>query len=95
MRNTPSALLAHMRSTNPTLCSLISVTRTDGVVLAVTDHDRDVPYLSTVYEASLGVGASAMEITATLGVDNLETKGFLGVLGVSEASIASGVAGAP
>lgn len=96
MKSTPSALLAHMAGGTTTLCHLIKITRSDGVILAVTDHDQDIVYplgspTGLTYKASLGMDASAIETTATLGVDNLEARGFLDVLGVSEASIAAGV----
>lgn len=96
MRTTPAALLAHMAGGTTTLAHLIKITRTDGVILAVTDHDQDITYplgspTGQLYTASLGMDASAIETTATLSVDNLEARGFLDVLGVSEASIAAGV----
>ena len=91
MRSTPAALLAHMAGSGTTLSHLIKITRSDAVILAVTDHDQDITYGGTLYKASLGMDASAIQTTATLSVDNLEAKGFLSVLGVSEASIAAGV----
>ena len=94
MKGTPAALLAHMASGSTTLASLIKITRTDAVILAATDHDADITYppsTGQLYKASLGMDASAIETTATLSVDNLEARGFLDVLGVSEASIAAGV----
>jgi uncharacterized phage protein (TIGR02218 family) len=96
MRTTPAALLAHMAGGTTTLAHLIKITRADGEILAVTDHDQDITYplgspAGQLYKASLGMDASAIETTATLSVDNLEARGFLDVLGVSEASIAAGV----
>lgn len=96
MRSTPAALVSHMAGSATTLAHLIKITRTDGVILAVTDHDQDIVYplgspTGLTYKASLGMDASAIETTATLSVDNLEARGFLDVLGVSEASIAAGV----
>lgn len=94
MKATPAALVAHMASGSTTLASLIKITRTDGAILAATDHDADITYppsTGQLYKASLGMDASAIETTATLSVDNLEARGFLDVLGVSEASIAAGL----
>ncbi len=96
MRTTPAALLTHMASGATTLAHLIKITRTDGVVFAVTDHDRDIVYpvgspTGTTYLASLAVDASAILTTSSLGVDNLEARSFLNILGVSEANIAAGV----
>lgn len=96
MKTTPAALVSHMASGSTTLAHLIKITRTDGVILAATDHDQDITYppgspTGQTYKASLGMDASAIETTAVLSVDNLEARGFLDVLGVSEASIAAGV----
>jgi uncharacterized phage protein (TIGR02218 family) len=91
MRATPAPLLAHMAAGETTLCHLIKVTRTDAVVYAITDHDQDLVYGAVTYKASLGMDASAIETSATLAVDNLEARGFLATLGITEASIASGV----
>ena len=94
MKTTPAALVAHMSTGTTTLAYLISITRTDGVVIAVTDHDQDITYppvSGTIYKASLGMDASAILATANMSVDNLEVTGFLSVLGVSEASLAAGV----
>jgi uncharacterized phage protein (TIGR02218 family) len=94
MRATPAPLLAHMALGTTTLALLIKLTRTDGTVLAVTTHDQDITYPpggGLLYSAVLGMDASAMQAEAQLNVDNLETKGFLAYLGVSEAEIAAGL----
>lgn len=91
MKSTPAPLLAHMAGTGTTLSHLIKITRTDAVILAVTDHDQDITYGGQLYKSSLGMDASAIQTTAALSVDNLEARGFLDVLGVSEASITAGV----
>ena len=91
MRATPAALLAHMAGSDTTLCTLIKITRTDGQIYGFTDHDQDVTYLTVLYVASIGMDASAVETTGSLGVGNLETRGFLTSLGVDQPSIAAGL----
>lgn len=96
MKTTGASLVAHMASASTTLAHLIKVTRTDAVVLAVTDCDQDITYpvgspTGSLYKASLGMDASAIQTTASMSVDNLEAKGFLSILGVSEADIAAGL----
>lgn len=95
MRGTPSALLAHMAGADATLAYLVKLTRTDGLVLAVTGHDQDLDYPTgsptVTYKASLSVEASAIITSAALNVDNLDVKGFLDALGVLEADIAAGL----
>lgn len=93
MRATPALLVAHMALGTTTLALLIKLTRTDGTVLAVTTHDEDITYPAggVLYKTALGMDASALQAESKLNVDNLEAKGFLSALGVSEAEITAGL----
>lgn len=95
MRSTGASLLAHMAGAGTTLALLVKITRTDNVVLAVTDHDVDLVYPAggggVTYKTALAMDASAIQTNAALNVDNLDVKGFLSALGVSEADIAAGL----
>ena len=77
MRSLPSNLTAKLESGVTTLARCWRLTRRDGVVLGFTDHDRDITFEGTTFEA--GSGLSASEITASVGlsVDNLEVDGAL------------------
>ena len=91
MRATPAALVAHMAGSVTTLAYLIKLTRTDGVVLAVTDNDQAIVYGGTTYVSTVGINASAIQTTASLSVDNLEANGFLSAMGINDADIATGL----
>ena len=91
MKSTPAALLAHQALGTTTLALLVKITRKDGFVLGVTDHDRDIVYDGVTYQRTLSVNASEMVSTAALDVDNLNVSGFLDLFGLTEADIASGL----
>lgn len=91
MRSLPSNLTAKLESGVTTLARCWRLTRRDGVVLGFTDHDRDITFEGTTFEA--GSGLSASEITASVGlsVDNLEVDGALSSDRLAEADLAAGV----
>ena len=91
MKLTPAALVAHMAGLVTTLAFLVKFTRTDNVVLAVTDNDSNITYGGVTYVATVGIDSSAIETTATLSVDTLEAKSFLSSIGINEADVASGL----
>ena len=91
MKSTPAALVAHFADSLATPAFLVRPLRKDGVVYGFTDHDVDITYGGLTYRSELAVNASSIEITASLGVDNLEVAGFLMALGISEADIAAGL----
>lgn len=93
MSKTVSAgLHAHYALGSTTLAHLVKLTRADGTVLAVTlDHDQAITFESVVYLPAFGLTPSTIETTAALSVDNLNAKGALMALGVTEADIISGL----
>lgn len=92
MKNTPDALKAHMAQGSTTLAHLVKLTRKDGFVLtAALDHDRPIAYDGLVYQPAQGMAPTDIETSGNLSVDNLDAKGALMVLGVSEADIACGL----
>lgn len=80
-----------MASHLSTLAYLVKMTRKDGVILSVTDHDVDITYSGTTYKSTIGANASSVEVTSQLNVDNLEITGFLSLIGISEAQVAAGL----
>lgn len=92
MKTTPAALTTHMAQGSTTLAHLVKLTRRDGFVLAATlDHDRPIPFEGLVYEPAQGMVPTDIETSGNLSVDNLDAKGALMVLGVTEADIACGL----
>ena len=60
-----------------TLCWCWRLTRRDGIELGFTDHDRDVTFDGTTFEAAAGFTATEMRDSVGLSVDNLEVTSAL------------------
>ena len=54
MRTLPPGLAAHLQSGTTTLCWCWRLTRRDGVRQGFTDHDRDLNFDGTTFEAAAG-----------------------------------------
>lgn len=91
MKNIPAALQAHLDGGVTTLCWCWRLTRSDGVKFGFTDHDRDVAFDGTVFEANSGFTASEIENSIGLNVDNLETEGALRSDRLNEDDLAAGL----
>lgn len=77
MRQLDPNLQAHLNTGVTTLAWCWRITRNDGVRLGFTDHDRDISFDATVFEASSGLTASEMQSEIGLAVPNLEVTGAL------------------
>lgn len=91
MRSFDPAFSAHLASGATTLCWCWRITRADGSRLGFTDHDRQIIFDGTTFEAATGFSSS--EITESLGlsVDNLEVQSAISSEALSEADLAAGV----
>jgi len=67
-----------------------ALTRTDGMVLGFTDHDRDLSFDGVVFRAGSGLSASALVQATGLSVDNTEAVGALSDAGLTERDIIAG-----
>ncbi len=83
-------LQAHLDSGATTLCWCWRLTRRDGVVIGFTDHDRDLTFGGTTFEAQAGFTATEIRDSIGLSVDNLEVESAL----VSDRLDEAGLAGA-
>ncbi|MEL6871937.1 MAG: DUF2163 domain-containing protein [Pseudomonadota bacterium] len=74
MKTLSPELQAHLDTGATTLAWCWRVIRADGAILGFTDHDRDLQFDGTMFEANAGLTSS--EITESLGlsVDNLEIR---------------------
>lgn len=84
------ALLAHLSTGSTTVCHAWLVTRGDGVRYGFTDHDRDLTFGGTVFKASSGLTAGALQQSTGLSVDNSEALGALSDVSVSDDDLAAG-----
>jgi len=91
MRTLPVGLQAHLDTGATTLCWCWRLTRSDGTELGFTDHDRDLSFDGTTFEADSGFTASEIASSVGLSVDNLEAEGALQSDHMSEADLAKGL----
>ena len=90
MKALPVALDAHLQTGATTLCWCWRLTRGDGQRLGFTDHDKDLVFDGTTFEAAAGFTASDIRDGIGLSVDNLEVTGALSSLALSEDDLAAG-----
>lgn len=90
MKQLSAELAAHLASGVTTLCWCWRLIRRDGVALGFTDHDRDLEFAGTTYEAAAGFTASDMKDGVGLSVGNLDVTGALSSERLSESDLASG-----
>jgi uncharacterized phage protein (TIGR02218 family) len=91
MKTLPPALSAHLASGTTTLCWCWRLTRRDGEKLGFTDHDRDLAFDGTTFEAAAGFTASEIKDAVGLSVDNLEVESALSSGRLSESDLAQGL----
>lgn len=77
MRAVPAGLQAHLDSATTTLCTCWRITRRDGVRLGFTDHDRNIVFDGTTYEAASGLSGTETRASVGLSVDNMEVDGVV------------------
>jgi uncharacterized phage protein (TIGR02218 family) len=91
MRELPPALAAHLATGETTLCWCWRLTRRDGEIQGFSDHDRDLVFDGTTFEAAAGMTASEMRETVGLSVDNLEVMSAVSSERLAEADLAAGL----
>ncbi len=91
MKELPAGLQAHLDSGATTLCWCWRLTRRDGTKLGFTDHDRNVVFDGTAFEAAAGFTATEMRDSVGLSVDNLEVSSALTSDRLGEADLAAGL----
>jgi len=91
MKQLPAALQSHLDSGTTTLAWCWRVTRNDGTRLGFTDHDRDLAFDGTVFEAATGFTASEIRDALGLSVDNLEVSSALKSESLDENDLAAGL----
>jgi uncharacterized phage protein (TIGR02218 family) len=91
MKILPTGLAAHLASGATTLCWCWRLTRKDGVKLGFTDHDLNLAFDGTTFEAAAGFTASEIRDSLGLSIDNLEVSSALSSQYLSEADLAAGI----
>lgn len=91
MKTLPAGLAAHLQSGATTLAWCWRLTRRDGTSLGFTDHDRDLAFDGTTFEAAAGFTASEIRDGVGLSVANLEVESALSSSRLEEADILAGL----
>lgn len=91
MKILPPGLQAHLDSGVTTLCWCWRLTRRDGLLIGFTDHDRDLSFDGTTFEAAAGFTATEMKHGVGLGVDNLEVESAITSDRLNEDDLAAGL----
>jgi uncharacterized phage protein (TIGR02218 family) len=91
MKTLSPALQAHLDSGTTTLAWCWRVTRRDSVRLGFTDHDRDLTFDGTSFEAASGFTASEIKDSIGLAIDNLDVQSALSTDTISEDDLAHGL----
>lgn len=91
MKSLPDGLQDHLNSGATTLAWCWRIRRADGSVFGFTDHDRDVTFDGTNFEAASGFTGSEIQQSVGLSVDNLDVTGALQSDRLNEADLAGGL----
>lgn len=83
MRALPEALATHLEQTSTTTCHAWRLTRTDGLVLGFTEHDRDLEFDGMVFSAATGFRASEVETGLGLEADAADVAGAFSASAIS------------
>ncbi|KAB2910813.1 MAG: DUF2163 domain-containing protein [Hyphomicrobiaceae bacterium] len=91
MKPLPPALQSHLDTGTTTLAWCWRLTRGDGVRQGFTDHDRDLAFDGTTFEAASGFTATDIKDAVGLSVDNLEVSSALSSERLNEDDLAAGL----
>jgi uncharacterized phage protein (TIGR02218 family) len=91
MKSLPPALAAHLATGATTLAWCWRLTRGDGTRLGFTDHDRNLAFDGTTFEAASGFTATDIKDAVGLAVDNLEVSSALRSDALNEDDLAAGL----
>lgn len=91
MKLLPPALQSHLATGATTLAWCWRITRADGTRFGFTDHDRDLAFYNTIFEAATGFTASEIADALGLSVDNLEVSSALKSDRLNEDDLAAGL----
>lgn len=91
MKSLHPALQSHLATGATTLAWCWRVTRNDGAAFGFTDHDRDLAFDGTTFEAATGFTASEIKDALGLSVDNLEVASALKSDRLNEDDLAAGL----
>ncbi len=89
MKTLPTGMQAHLDSGATTLCWCWKIAHDDGATQGFTDHDVDLAFDGTSYEAASGFTATEVQSLLNLAIDNLSVSGALSSATLNEADLAA------
>ena len=90
MKNLSPALQEHLNDGTTTLSWCWRISRSDGVALGFTDHDRALSFDGTMFEPESGFAASEIRAGSDLAVDAQDATGVLSSDRITETDILDG-----
>lgn len=90
MKTIAPAFQAELEGVVATLATCWKITRTDGIIMSFTEHDKDLTVSSIVYSAKSGYTGSAIAQAANLAVDNMDLEGLIADAGITAEDIRRG-----
>ena len=90
-RSISSALKAHLAQTVTTLATLWTITRQDGTVFCLTDHDRPITIDGLTFLSSFGFQRTAIATSSDLSVNNLDLVGVFDNVILKESDLTAGL----
>ncbi|MFM9848756.1 MAG: DUF2163 domain-containing protein [Hyphomicrobiaceae bacterium] len=90
MKSLPPSLQSHLDTGATTLCWCWRLTRRTDERYGFTDHDRDLTFDGTTFEAATGFTATEIRDSLGLSVDNLDVTGALVSDRLSELALSAG-----
>lgn len=90
MKTLTAALAEHLEGDATTMCHCWRVTRRDGMVLGFTEHDHDLNFSGTDFQAASGFHAADSEAASGLSVEAGEVSGGFSSAAISEADVVAG-----
>jgi uncharacterized phage protein (TIGR02218 family) len=91
MKTLPTGMQAHLDCGATTLCWCWKIARDDRTAQGFTDHDIDITFDGTTYEAASGFTATEVQSLLDLAIDNLSVTGALSSATLNEADLAAGL----
>jgi len=91
MKAASAQLLSHLQSDVTTIAVCWKMTTAAGAVSGYTSHTSDLVVSGVTYRSAQGFDPTTTQTTAGLNVDNLNVKGFLDALGITDTDVNNGV----
>ena len=90
-RTINASLQTRLDSGTTTLCHIITITRTDGTIIRLTDHDQDVVFSGNTYSRDESLQVAAITSSANNGIQATNCNVIFSDDGIAEVDVARGI----